>query len=78
MTSRAWVLVCAAGFWGCTPPEMAAVTPPGAESPPTVVIPEDQRAEGIGESGTRVGSWSQAQTRPDSSTSDSDAPVETK
>ena len=49
MSSRkwAWGLACIAGVWGCKPPEIVPVAPPGLEYAQQTEIPEDQRVTGV-------------------------------
>lgn len=59
MSSRNWALVLAVavvGWCGCKPPEIVPVAPPGMEYTQTTEIPEDQRAEALGEASARQGS----------------------
>lgn len=59
MSSRNWALVLTVGvvgWWGCKPPEIVPVAPPGMEYTQTTEIPEDQRAEALGEASARQGS----------------------
>lgn len=57
MSSRnwAWVLAAGVGVWGCKPPEIVPVAPPGMEYTQTATIPDDQQAEALGETGARAG-----------------------
>src|SRR6478609_2902085 len=81
MSSRkwAWVLACGAGVWGCKPPEIVPVAPPGMEYTQQAAIPEDQQAQALGEVGARAGSSTMVDAQKDVNiTTTATAPGETK
>ncbi len=81
MSSRkwAWVLACGAVVWGCKPPEIIPVAPPGMEYTQQTTIPEDQRAEALGEVGARAGSSTLTKVPKDNNvTTTATSPGETK